>query len=250
MAQNIKKINGVAISSIKKLNGLTLPTEFYSSTIYSDGSTRAYYRGENVNDSTGNGYDLTNVNSVAFNSGMFNNCFDLGSGNTTKYLTVSSNLSINSSNSGTSSWGGWFNFYDVTTSQEMLGFARNGYRQFELLLNNSRLYLQGYGNAPFGVDSTMDSLVTGTWYHLGFTANGSTVVFYKNGVASGGGTIGNDGTGNPVDSFRIGCHPTVEAGIGIFKADDVFVRNDVLSATEFATIYGNQVKKYMGVSNV
>ena len=50
-------------------------------------------------------------------------------------------------------------------------------------------------------------------------------------------TIANDGTGNPVDSFRIGCHPTVEASIGIFKVDDVSVFSRVLTADEVSLLY-------------
>lgn len=47
----------------------------------------ALYRGENVNDSSGNGKTLTNNNSVAFNPGKFGNAFDFGNPNTTKYMS-------------------------------------------------------------------------------------------------------------------------------------------------------------------
>lgn len=47
----------------------------------------ALYRGENVNDSSGNGKTLTNNNSVGFSRFIFGNAFDLGNPNTTKYLS-------------------------------------------------------------------------------------------------------------------------------------------------------------------
>lgn len=42
------------------------------------GNLRAYYKMENANDSSGNGFNLTNTGSVPFNSGRFNNGADFG----------------------------------------------------------------------------------------------------------------------------------------------------------------------------
>jgi hypothetical protein len=51
---------------------------------------RAYYRLENTNDSSGNGFNLTNENSVDFNTGLFGNAADFGTSGTDKRLIYSS----------------------------------------------------------------------------------------------------------------------------------------------------------------
>jgi hypothetical protein len=51
------------------------------------GNLRAYYKLENVNDSSGNGFTLTNNNSVGFAQGKFTNGADFGSSGTNKGLT-------------------------------------------------------------------------------------------------------------------------------------------------------------------
>jgi hypothetical protein len=56
------------------------------------GNLRAYYKLENVNDSSGNAFTLTNNNSVAFNSGRFTNSADFGSTGTNKGLTSTTNI--------------------------------------------------------------------------------------------------------------------------------------------------------------
>jgi hypothetical protein len=56
------------------------------------GNLRAYYKLENLNDLSGNGFTLTNNNSVAFNQGKFTNGADFGSSGTNKGLTYESNV--------------------------------------------------------------------------------------------------------------------------------------------------------------
>jgi hypothetical protein len=53
---------------------------------------RAYYRLENVSDSSGNGNTLTNNNSVGFNTGRYSNAADFGTTGTNKGLTINSNI--------------------------------------------------------------------------------------------------------------------------------------------------------------
>jgi hypothetical protein len=52
---------------------------------------RAYYRLENGNDDSGNGFNLTNTGSVAFNLGKFSNGADFGTSGTGKMLSYGAN---------------------------------------------------------------------------------------------------------------------------------------------------------------
>lgn len=70
------------------------------------GNLRAFYKLEDVNDSSGNGFTLTNVGSVSFNPGKFSNAADFGTTGTTKGLTYSGNVlsSTTPSNLSVSFW--------------------------------------------------------------------------------------------------------------------------------------------------
>lgn len=63
-----------------------MASEIYTTPLLNDSALRIYNRLENVNDSGPNGYNLTNVNTVAFNAAKFNNGADLGASNTNKAL--------------------------------------------------------------------------------------------------------------------------------------------------------------------
>lgn len=69
-------------------------------TLYNDSRVRAYYRfnaGALLKDSTANGYDLTNGNSVAEGFGIWGGVADFSNSNTNKYLRVASNLGVTNS---------------------------------------------------------------------------------------------------------------------------------------------------------
>lgn len=55
---------------------------------------RAYYNLNDVNDGSGNSYNLTNYNSVTFTSAKVGNGANFGASNTNKYLRVASDLGI------------------------------------------------------------------------------------------------------------------------------------------------------------
>ena len=56
------------------------------------GNLRAYYKLEGLTDSSGNGFDLTNNNTVTFGAGKFANAADFGSSGTNKGLTTTTNV--------------------------------------------------------------------------------------------------------------------------------------------------------------
>ena len=53
---------------------------------------RGYWKCEDVNDSSGNARNLTNLNTVTFNAGKFNNAADYGSSGTNKGLGTTTNI--------------------------------------------------------------------------------------------------------------------------------------------------------------
>ena len=55
---------------------------------------KALYHLEDVTDSSGNGFDLTNVGTTPFNPAKFRNGADGGTANSTKILRVTNNLGI------------------------------------------------------------------------------------------------------------------------------------------------------------
>jgi hypothetical protein len=56
------------------------------------GNLRAYYKLENLNDSSGRGFNLTNNNSVAFSPAKYANGADFGTSGTNKGLTTTTNV--------------------------------------------------------------------------------------------------------------------------------------------------------------
>lgn len=68
----------------------------------------AYYKLDessgNAADATGNGFTLTNTNTVGFAAGALNNCADYGTANTNKYLRLSNNLGITGGAITISTW--------------------------------------------------------------------------------------------------------------------------------------------------
>lgn len=212
--------------------------ELIRTPLINDVNLKAYYRLENVNDTTSNAFNLTNNGTTLFVPVKYANGADFGAGNSSKFLSIANNLGINNTSSGASTFGGWFVFYDSNTAQTLIGHSRNGGRQWEFNVNGNTLFLQSYdGATPQAVNSTKTNLTSGVLYFLAMTANGNSISFYCNGDACGTGTLTTNANTVAADSFTIGRHPTVSAGLGLFKADDCFAFNRVLTPSEIMTIY-------------
>jgi len=106
---------------------------------------RGYYHLEDVNDSSGNGRNLTNQNSVSFAVGKFTNGADFGSSGTNKGLTYGSNI-FSAGQPTDISFSFWFKLNDTTTSNANA-------RLFEVVtVNNSAsgLRVLGFYNISAG----------------------------------------------------------------------------------------------------
>lgn len=215
-----------------------------------DANLRAYYKLEDVNDSSANGYNLTNGGTATFTPGLHANALTLNG--SSQYLVATSNLGI----TGTTN-----NFSGVAWIKLAGAPANNTAQEFIYLqiINGSNRYfyrVEYYNNA-----GTMQinhfrgthnvTLTTGTWYHIAYTVNTSNNwVFYLNGVALGNGTAADFTTaGTNANQFGVGiAYPNSSGKTWYFNGqiDDVGIFNRVLTAAEILDIYaGGQPKVIM-----
>lgn len=216
--------------------------ELNSTTLLADALLRAYWRGENVNDTTANAYNLTNVNSVAFNTGKFSNAFDLGASNTNKYVHVSSDLGLNSTTDSmtVSFWvklqaeigsGSWdFVYFDMNTGANRLFLIR-----YEYNAGTRRILYSGFGtNITYNI-----TLGTTDYHHIACTLvpGGGAIELFVDNVSRATG-VSSTGAGDGVNSFNLGAG-YLGANFSSALFDDVNVFKKVLSTTEINTLYSN-----------
>jgi len=240
----------------------------------SDGSVKALYHLEDAVDASGNGYNLSNYQSVAFSAGKLGNGSDYtatfnnrGSGlyqNFKQLVTRGFNLSA-SSNWTISTW---FKPEDVLTSSSY----DDGDNIFSLGKNsNKNEFLVTYTASKIGINmlavgvansdaSASYTFSNGTWYLMTAIKNGNALSLYINGsfvVAATDGVIDGSACGADcaIDGLLIG-------GIGINNADNYSTRHadtmfdeflvttSAISSTTLASLYnagaGNEVCTAVG----
>lgn len=212
--------------------------ELSTLSLASDGSLKAYYKLENVNDSGGGGFTLTNNNSVAFNAAKFTNGADLGSANTNKTLSSAGfNLSASASWS-VSFWvkitgtPGTFAFFYLgdNTNHNSLRADYDG---------TNFHYIRRRQNIANDILSSAQS-PGATFHHIVLTYNGSVVGGYYDGASVGTtSSSGNGSGGTEADEIRIGSENN--GGPAAFASaiiDDFALFTRVLSQSEVSAIYG------------
>lgn len=262
MTVAVKKINGIAVVNIKKINGLYFGTkELVNTSLAPVTTSKSYYKLENVNDSGPNGYTLTNNGTVTFSAGKFNNGADFGTANSSKYLTNTDLQGLG-----------------AESTRTLMCWAKNlaapGNNVAWLLATFShatekRGYYLGYQNAggtysvfgggykDYAADYKVTSVITldtSLWHHFGVSFASGTAKFYFDGkyinsvsIPTGNGSGGNTIT-NGISLGRLGNSGAYQ--YASMMMDDAALYNSELTAAQFTEIYGNQIKKYMGVSNV
>ncbi len=204
----------------------------------------AYYELENTDDSHGDN-DLTNVNSVAFNTGKIGNAADFSSTNSNKILHKNSNLGITGGNITLSAWvkiatqPGIDEFQTIVRQSENtnkthynIGYHRLG-GTYGLWFARSK---NGVADEPIYVDG---QLTTDTWYHVALTYDGTTLRSYKNTVSENRLASGN-GTGSNPNYITIGAHYNVD--INYFfplkgLIDEVGIWSRALTVDEITALY-------------
>lgn len=208
----------------------------------------AYYKLDDLTDSSGNGFTLTNNGSTPFNPAKINNGADGGSANTTKYLSILSNLGIDG---GAMSYSCWVN---ITTqlsganeTRVILSLGSDGTDVTYHLhyMTETSVKKIGFNRLKNGVADGYTyyptTLNTGTWYHIVTTYDGTTSTIYLNGTSVASSAQSGSGTGTTTNRFFI-MESTQSPGAGVMLnglVDEVGVWNRALSANEVLNLYRN-----------
>lgn len=221
-------------------SGGTLTTNLY-----------AWYSLEDLVDGHSGGFDLTNANTVAFNSGLIGNAADTGATNTNKKLSNGTFPTYGAS--GHWSIAGWANVTTAPTSgTDKIFFASNSHTSGSTndvvycikYVNQAGTLKMNYARLREGV-AWQDGLYTvtlteGTWYHHVITYDGTSTRGYLNGSLVTGPTaysgVGNNSFGQGIDIFSRG-------GGDFFSGliDMVGFWSKALSTTEISDLYNGGV---------
>lgn len=217
--------------------------ELELTTLKNNANLKAYYRFESgalTTDSSGNGYTLTNNNTVGEGTGVFGGCADFGAGNTNKYLSVASDFGIDGGNTTISGWfklhseisSGVYSFVDFGSETNYIaywmlyeynaGTRRLTFNRQEQLLENNFLNY----NVTLG---------TG-WNHIALTYNGTTLRAYLNGSHIASLACSGNGSGAVADHVSIGRNDQYDYYASIL-ADDVAIFSIALSADQIKELY-------------
>src|SRR3989339_758619 len=182
---------------------------------------RAYYKLDDVNDASGNGYNLVNANSTPFNPALIGNGADFGSTDGDKNLSISSDLGMGGYDDAIS-FSIWVKLNAEITSgqwrflEKTLGPNTNVIGYSIVYEYNSGTLRVGFWRERHGVVGYLDyynvTLGTSGWYHLVLTfdptVSSGTMKGYVNAVerttrASCAGNGANDA--NLVTKLAIGA---------------------------------------------
>ena len=220
---------------------------------------RAYYKLDDVNDASGNGYNLVNANSTPFNPALIGNGADFGSTDGDKNLSISSDLGMGGYDDAIS-FSIWVKLNAEITSgqwrflEKTLGPNTNVIGYSIVYEYNSGTLRVGFWRERHGVVGYLDyynvTLGTSGWYHLVLTfdptVSSGTMKGYVNAVerttrASCAGNGANDV--NLIIKFVLGAswsgytNGTQNSALAIM--DEVGVWNRALSADEVTSLYNS-----------
>ena len=155
-------------------NGETLGTSL-------DTSIHRVYNGDDLNDTSGNSQNGTNVNGVTFTTGKVGNAFTFNGSN---YVTLPNNsLNFPSTDFTISAW---VNLTNITSIQSILhNYTEVGidFRGFYLIVANSRIFFRIENGDNITNEITSTSITTNAWTHIVITRKASTRSrMYVNGI--------------------------------------------------------------------
>lgn len=205
------------------------------------------YNGDNVNDTSGNAQNGTNIGSVTFTTGKIGNAFTFNGSN---YISLPNN-SLNSL-TGDFSISMWVNVVNTGANQSLFsGKIYDGTNSYGIaIVNNGYNYIQ-ICNGTSTVTSLQEASSNpyGTWYMVTVTRKASTgTKIYYNGTLS----ASNTSTTNPVfhptlaNKCAIGAldYSTSFGGVYYYcangtKIDAVNVWNKELTGSEVTALYNS-----------
>jgi hypothetical protein len=208
---------------------------------------KAVYHLESLtNDSTSNGYTLTNSGSVTSGTGKIEGCADFGQNNSSKYLLASSNMGITTGSYSLSMWiklrteissGGWsFINHESTTGSV-------GGRIYYVISSGTRSIYFVRSRFSIADDSVIYNKAMGTtnFYHLVVTYDGTTVTGYFDGVSVGTKSSTGNGTSGGTNGVGLSIgNNGAPAAYNSSYTDEVRITSSTLSANWITTEYNNQ----------
>lgn len=198
----------------------------------------------NAADSTGNGYTLTNNNTVGYVPAKINNGADFGASNTNKTLSRTDSLGITNGSVSLSMWL-WVDTQPASGESQthaIVSASRYYIIRYRNVAGTRSLYFAGAGSSESGISITGD-LALDTWYHAVITYDSGTglITAYLNGVRVGTATNSTTGTFTPRTVIG-GATTSVELWKGL--VDEVGVWSRALTYTEVSQLWnsGNAVQ--------
>lgn len=196
----------------------------------------------NAADATGNGYTLTNNNTVGYTAGLINNCADFGSSNTNKYFNSTATLG---DTGGSLYFSLWFNLSTALNTNETTSmfYIRSATSQVFYILNyynasgTDRIRFERFKpGVGTNVVERSGTISTGGWHHIVAGFNSSTnelYLYYDNSLVT---SASASGSGSGVSNL-------VEVGFGNGylkgKLDAFGVFPSVLSTTDISDLYNS-----------
>jgi hypothetical protein len=213
--------------------------------------TTAYWKLDeasgNAADATGNGFTLTNNNTVAYAAGKINNGADFGAVNVNGNFSNTNNMGL--AVDAARSYSLWVNITTAPPLNQYYDLFGQGYSANDVFYQIEYGDVTGtkrfrVGRARNGVDDPTLTynvdLGTGTFYHIVYTNNGSLgQTLYVNGasVATNTATGGNGSGGGTFDGTVVSRALFAVARVVNGKMDEIGVWNYVLSAADVTALY-------------
>jgi hypothetical protein len=209
-----------------------------------DVNTIALYHLEDVNDSSGNGRTLTNGGSVGFVAGLFANCADLGTANSSKVLyrdvlgltvnaqrTVITWIKVRTELTGADTY--WYlSSFGYSTEKVNWGLSYQRVSSINSIIATRIRQGTAQETVIYGV-----TLGTTNWHMLAYTVGATNLSLYLDGQPVGTPIAFNTGNGSTAatDGFTLGALTGGSYYSSIYQ-DESFVENVCWS--------DNQIKSY------
>ncbi len=220
----------------------------------------AYYKFDDnalTTDSAGSN-TTTNNNTVAdTSSGKIGYGAEFGSPNSSKYFSLASSLVTTDKTTAAYTVTAWVNASSFVTadSSTVVGLCTNGKLRCKLGIRDSsglKLDWNTYnGSTGQALSSSAQTFNLDTWYFVGWTMNGTTLTFYRNGTNLGTATVTiNNGVGES-DAFAIGRGTADNGNFWSKWLDEIGVWSRVLTDDEMTELYnsGNGLQYPFGISD-
>jgi hypothetical protein len=193
---------------------------------------------------------LTNNGTTGFATGLWSNCADLGTANSTKYFRRADvlGLTVNAARS----YGCTFKMRTELSGADSIAKIfdnRHGSNKVQYTLGYARVsgvnkVFGGRTRINVADDSVYynSNLGTAAWHQLIVTFNGTTQILYLDGAAVGNSNPNTgDGTGVFSDGFGIGASNVGDAYFTSAYVDESFAFNDVLTADEVTWLWNGLI---------